>query len=403
MHIPIHYNFFLKLLNYIIYLFFLPIWYMQLLIPRNKKIWIFGAWYGEKFSDNSKYFYNYVKNNNSDVHPIWLTRNDEAYNEIKKSNGNVYYINSIKGIYYSLIAGRVFISSGKQDVNSFFINGALLFQLWHGNPIKKICLDDKFATSNTFLHKRILPILFPFIYEYNFDFAVSNASVFSSIFSTAFNLPLSKIIETGSPRNDSFYILEEDSLINSIRNNFSDCKICMYLPTFRGGGEVNSIFNLNDYDEDKLEEILTNKNLVLITKGHFIDDRLSSNSNSNKRIIHLSDKQVSDVNLVLKDVDLLITDYSGAYFDYLHTMNPIIFAAYDLENYLSFSREMYFEYSNIICGPLVENWEILYRVLDNFNFEDVDKILIEEKSRYFNKFLDGQNSERLFDKIMTIN
>lgn len=47
----------LKLLKYLSLLLFNPIWYLQLLIPRNKNIWIFGAWFGE----NNRLIYNYKK------------------------------------------------------------------------------------------------------------------------------------------------------------------------------------------------------------------------------------------------------------------------------------------------------------------------------------------------------
>ena len=29
-------------------------------IPKNKKLWLFGAWNGQKFSDNPKYIFKYI-------------------------------------------------------------------------------------------------------------------------------------------------------------------------------------------------------------------------------------------------------------------------------------------------------------------------------------------------------
>ena len=54
----------IKLLKYIIYTFFIPFWWLQLLIPRNKNLWVFGAWFGEKYSDNAKVLFEYVKTTN---------------------------------------------------------------------------------------------------------------------------------------------------------------------------------------------------------------------------------------------------------------------------------------------------------------------------------------------------
>lgn len=392
-----------KVLVYILYLFFLPIWFLQKLIIRNNKTWLFGAWYGQKYSDNSKYMYNFIRANRKEIKPIWLTRNQKIYQEIKKDGGDVYYVNSFKGVYYSLVAKYVFISSGKQDVNPFFIGGAQIIQLFHGSPIKKIALDDRFATSNTFFHKKILPILYPFIYEYNCNYVVSNSSIFSPILSSAFNVPIGNIIESGSPRNDSFYLKDETEIIKFVRKNFPFCKILLYLPTFRGNGQVQTIFNLKDFNPHQIEKFLEENNMVLISKAHYVDGVLEINSNSKSRILHLNDASVPDVNLVLKDVDVLITDYSSVYFDFLHTKKPIIFAAFDLISYIANSREMYFDYETIISGPIVKSWDSLCAELLNINIGLIDSKRIEYNSGYFNKYLDDQNCKRLFDVIISKN
>lgn len=389
-----------KIIKYFLYIFFIPLWLVQIAIKRNKKVWIFGAWYGEKFSDNSKYFYKYVTENKKEINAIWLTRNENVFDEVKTYGGNVYRANSFQGIFYSLIASNIFISSGKEDVNPFCINGAVIFQLFHGSPLKKICLDDKFSTSNTYFHSKILPFLFPFVYEYNCKYVISNSSFFTPFLSSAFNVPIENIIETGCPRNDSFYIEEKVDFINELKSLYKDCKICVYLPTFRGNGEVQSIFSLFDYDKEKLETILEKNNLVFVSKGHYIDSVLELNDKKKSRIIHLKDTLVPDVNLLMKDADLLMTDYSSAYFDFLHTKKPIILAAFDLESYLTSSREMYFDYQEIICGPVVKNWKEIYYELENIWNEDVYSDMIDEKSKCFNKYLDNQNCKRLYDEVI---
>lgn len=55
------------------------------IIPKNKKIWIFGAWQGDKYSDNSRYFYEYLmkKNLDKELKIIWITCNKDI---LKKPN-----------------------------------------------------------------------------------------------------------------------------------------------------------------------------------------------------------------------------------------------------------------------------------------------------------------------------
>ena len=393
-----------RLLKYLLYTLFLPFWWLQRLIPRNKNIWVFGAWYGNRFSDNSRYFYEYVQERHSEIKPIWLTRNREIQKVQEQKGNKVYLTHSFKGIYYSLLAKNVFISSGKKDVNSLCINGANWIQLWHGSPAKKIGLDDKYANSNSFFQQKVVKNLFPFASEFNYHRIASNAPFFSKILSSAFGTPMKQIMETGTPRNDVFFLEEEDPFNTRLREQFSDCKLVYYLPTFRDNSAVKSMFSLPDYHKEELEKFLTLHNIVLVNKGHYVDSVLlkAGETDSDSRVVNLQDEDVSDVNYMLKDADALITDYSSAYYDFLLVQRPIIFAAFDLKDYLQGSRELYYEYADAIAGPLVENWKDFYEALENLNTLSEYKVLLHEKNKFFNKYRDNQNCARVYETIIKL-
>ncbi len=38
------------------YIFSVALYGLNFLVPRSRRIWVFGAWYGLRYSDNSKYF-----------------------------------------------------------------------------------------------------------------------------------------------------------------------------------------------------------------------------------------------------------------------------------------------------------------------------------------------------------
>ena len=390
-----------RLIKYFLYTLYLPFWWLQRLIPRNKNIWVFGAWYGNRYSDNSRYFYEYVRKHHSEIKSIWLTRNSEIQEEIRLTGAKVYSVNSFKGIYYSLLAKNVFISSGKQDVNALCIHGANWIQLWHGSPAKKIGLDDKYANSNSFFQQKVVKNLFPFASEFNYDRIASNAPFFTTILSSAFGVPLNRIMETGTPRNDVFFLKEEDPFNTALRKRFSGCTLVYYLPTFRDNSTIKSMFSLPDYNKEELEKFLTLQNIVFVNKGHYVDNGLITDSvnEADSRIINLQDEDVSDVNYMLKDADALVTDYSSAYYDFLLVERPIIFAAFDLNEYLKGSRELYYKYNDAIAGPLVENWKEFYEAIENLNTLWNYKDLLHEKNKFFNKYRDNQNCERVYDTI----
>jgi len=389
----------IRLVKYLLYVLFLPVWWLQILVPRKNDIWVFGAWHGHRYSDNSRSLFLYVKKNHPEIKPIWLTRNKKVVEQVRADGGIAFLANSRQGIWHSLIAKNIFVSCVKNDVNPLFINGANWIQLWHGSPAKKIGRDDKFSNANSFFQKGIVDNFFPFASEYNYHKIVSNASFFSPILASAFGVPQDRIIETGSPRNDVFKSLIENPFNTNLRDKFPNCKILYYLPTFRGTKAVNSIFGLADYDPKKVDTFLEQQNLVLVSKAHYIDNKIDKIDTTQERLVHLADEDVIDINEMLKDADLLITDYSSIYFDYLLTEKPVIFAAFDLAEYIGGNRELPFKYEEVVAGPIVKNWLELFNSLKAiFNNENY-KPLIKEKNLLFNKYHDDQNSKRVFDKI----
>ena len=113
-----------RVFKYFFLILYFPLWKLQVFIKRSSNIWIFGAWYGQKFSDNAMYLYKYILENEPNLKIFWITKNIRLHKELKKKKFPVLYYLSFQGIFYSLKAGVVIVSSGKQDVNELLINGA---------------------------------------------------------------------------------------------------------------------------------------------------------------------------------------------------------------------------------------------------------------------------------------
>jgi CDP-glycerol glycerophosphotransferase len=107
---------------------------------------------------------------------------------------------------------------------------------------------------------------------------------------------------------------------------------------------------------------------------------------------------IDDLNPLLKDIDVLITDYSGAYFDFLLTGNPIILAPFDFKEYLSESRELYFDYYRDIVGVKCDDWNEILSTLKKGNIH----LSVNKNVRQFNSFFDGDSSKRLVEEILKL-
>jgi CDP-glycerol glycerophosphotransferase len=102
-----------------------------------------------------------------------------------------------------------------------------------------------------------------------------------------------------------------------------------------------------------------------------------------------------DMYTLIKDVDILITDYSSIYFDYLLLRKPVILAPFDYKDYMASSRDFYFDYDTTIQGVRAYNWQELSQI-------------IREKRYYFPAYAlnalhfhkDGQSTKRIVDAVI---
>ena len=67
--------------------------------------------------------------------------------------------------------------------------------------------------------------------------------------------------------------------------------------------------------------------------------------------------------IFLWSADIMITDYSSCYIDYLLLDRPMVFFNYDMEHYLENDRTLYFEYDSVTPGPKCKTRDELTEIL----------------------------------------
>ena len=72
---------------------------------------------------------------------------------------------------------------------------------------------------------------------------------------------------------------------------------------------------------------------------------------------------VSDIYPLLSHFDVLLTDYSSIFFDYLLLDRPIVFYPYDMDSYRS-GRELLFDYDAMTPGPRAVDFDGLLAVIE---------------------------------------
>ena len=120
-----------------------PLFIIGKIIPKSDNIWIFGAWYGNRYSDNTSYLFEYVNKEKTNVTAIWLSSKWGIISDLRYKEFKAYNKNSILGFYYGCRALATFVNCGYSDVNIYAIRKSIKVQFWHGIALKKIKYYDK--------------------------------------------------------------------------------------------------------------------------------------------------------------------------------------------------------------------------------------------------------------------
>ncbi|MCE7626713.1 CDP-glycerol glycerophosphotransferase family protein [Vibrio fluvialis] len=381
---------FIKKLAFIFVCFcFIPLWHLQRLIKRNKNVWVFGAWFGNRYSDNCRTLFEYTQKNHNDITCIWICRDNNVEREVRDRGYTAVNRWSFKGIYYSLIAGVAIYSSGMKDINQYFINGAVVYNLWHGAPLKKIGESNKKtkSISNSFLYNYI----FPFLNGLNFNYILSTSSFFNEYLKDAFNKSDHNVITAGYPRND---VLKEKLGQKSKKLDYYD-QVILYMPTFRDSRPEFDFFA--GFDFKQFNDVLKNRNTLFVYKLHYMSPEVNIEKSN---IVNYSKLEVEgDLYDFLNIVDYLITDYSSVYFDYLLTEGKIILTPFDIESYIAMDREFYFDYDTLFCDLMAREWN---DVLHYFKSNDYQISLDDERKRAkhkYNLICNNKSTQALVNEI----
>ena len=120
-------------------------------------------------------------------------------------------------------------------------------------------------------------------------------------------------------------------------------------------------------------------------------------STENNNIIDITAENCESQEL-LDAADVLITDYSSCYIDFLLLNRPIIFYNYDMEAYQSNDRKLYFEYNEVTPGAKCSNAKALYDELVAI-FNGDDKYLTD-RQRVCDLFYDKKAQKMISDALI---
>ncbi|TWI59880.1 CDP-glycerol glycerophosphotransferase family protein [Halalkalibacter nanhaiisediminis] len=280
-----------------------------------------------------------------------------------------------------------------------------LLNLWHGIPIKSMGYMNKMKTDNS--------------EEIKDDYFLSTSNFYNTIMNSCIGLTVEKYCIAGYPRNDYLFNQEGKGNLEKLIKVRPEGNVLLFMPTYRdvssseskGQNErENNMFGFTSFDFQKFNSFLERNSLVLLLKLHPNEETLFSEKYkkySSKNIILIKEEdleqQKMDFYKILNAVDLLITDYSSIYFDYLLLDRPIIFTPKDLIEYRENRGFLLDPYDFWTPGP---------KCLDQSTLQDEIKQSLNNKEYYkgerkiirdiVHEYQDGNSTDRVINLINNI-
>ncbi len=389
-------------------LLLLPIYGISYLFPRDRRLWAFGSTFGRRFAENPRYLYLYLcQNHPDDIRCVWITHKKEIADFLRENGYRAYTYHSLPGIWFSLRAGVYVFDNYSKDIDFWLSGGAVKINLWHGSGNKKTNHDNLFDRIRHPKNgwERWKTWLRRLSDEKPNHYTLATSEAMARIYTSAFATDRSHIIVDGQPRNDILFPFEEcrirnvltpaeQILTNQIPEWKLTNKLVGFMPTFRDSErrffEVMDLPSFNEYLREQHFLFLTKLHPKSKLKEEFEKISLSNIINIEADI---------DINSFLGSIDILVTDYSSVYTDFMLLDRPVVAFQFDQLEYAADTREYYIDQDEYMPERKAVNMaELESALVEVSNQDSCQPKRGISRERMFS-FVDGRSSERLYTKI----
>lgn len=346
----------------------------------------FVSFNGSRYDDSPRAVYEYMLQDSQmkEYRFVWAFRNPEQY---KIPKGKKVRFDSFSYIWESITAGiwvtNVSVERGFQykKKETFYVN------TWHGTPLKKLGEESRYLKTEK--HRESTKA----------DLYCAQSQYDAEIFCKLFDTELSHMLICDLPRNDVLLGYSERQK-NAIRKKLGipeKKKVLLYMPTFREYWKnADGAYNMYlPFDLKEWQNTLGSEYVILV-RFHYLVERDLELENTDGIISVTNYPKLADLYII---ADLLIGDYSSAYFDYVVTEKPFLCFAYDRQEYEE-KRGLYFPLEGLLC-PVTETQEELLKAIKNFDYEAG----MERAKQFKRKFAPyaGHATEKVVEQIKYIN
>ena len=378
------------------------------ILPIERKNWIFGSDYGNMYREGSKYLIEYIMKYHPDFKCTFITKNHDVYQELKNKGIPCLMNDSLKAVFIISKAEAVFTTQWLTDIDyDFPRKGRHYYYLVHGQPLKLAhkALKNKLVKEGTNIPIPPSKIITK-VYNFTIGKRIRNWKSFNNIdFVSAtskflqyyMQLDFGKEMDVkilGMPRNDALFDnerMKKERWINGIEDKF----VVTYMPTHRlyGRGALTPTPFIN---KPEYQKWMRDNDVILLMKQH------------PNMILQLKDIPQTDViqditvdrldpQVCLYHSDVLVTDFSSVWMDYLLLKRPIIFYIYD--NFESMDAGCHYDIREDPPGHFCYTEDEFFNLIRKAK-KEYEKMKPSDRIIHkYHKYQDGNSCERYFNEI----
>jgi CDP-glycerol glycerophosphotransferase (TagB/SpsB family) len=313
---------------------------LDYLTPKSSTVLVFGGDDGRKFAGNSRVLFQYACRTGG-WDPYWFSSSRSVLAAVEAAHpGRAVHATSPRALLLGLRARTVLVSHSRRDVGLLGYSQLRRFiQLTHGVGPK---------TMGYAKHDADVPVLDRETSTY--AHVVCSSDFEATFWERGYHVPLSDVWPTGVPRND--LLLEPADPGLAERHPVLQGTTVLYAPTFRDWAVLEDYLPIPGMDPAPLVDLLERYDATLLIRPHYYEAdaaRATIERVGSPRVRPADDSIFEDTNELLKHVDVLITDYSSIYMDFLLLDRPILFNPVDLAEYEG-QRGFFFRYADHTPG-----------------------------------------------------
>jgi CDP-glycerol glycerophosphotransferase len=362
------------------------------LLPVKQDVLVFESGLGKQYADSPRYIYEELIRRGDTRTKVWIHSGS-----MRPRDPETKIVKRLSPSYYYYVARAAFITTNQNL--PFYLKRhrrATYVQTWHGTPLKRMQHDmvDQSGHRDDYLRRveaatsQWTHLLSPSPYA---------TRAFRSAF--RYNGP---VVEEGYPRNDPLLAPDADQVGAAARRRLGiapDAKVVLYAPTFRdrqtsAAGRYS--FEL-PVDLEATMAALPDDVVLLLRMHVLVGSKIDIPGHLRDRVKNVS--EYPEIQELYLASDVLVTDYSSVFFDDALLRRPIIFHAYDLEEYRDQDRGFYLDYEKDLPGPISRTQEELVKEIMSALDEPVDQ---QRRQEFLDRFApkdDGHAAQRVVDRL----